>query len=149
MNEKDQNLEHWKIAVRIATRKPISKKELLKELKEKGINGESAKNLLTQLVDSGIYSEIQSVNNIIIYYKDKGKGRFWILQELLKRGFQNNFINDQLKILYSLDEEEEALFSLYNKYMTEENDSAKRRFLSAVERNGFDLNAAYKLLKEE
>jgi len=81
-------------AARIVGRSAMSCATLLKKLKEKGIDDESAKEALSWLVDIGIMDDEAYAQNLLNHYRARGFGNRRIAEEMRVRGISREIIEE-------------------------------------------------------
>ena len=139
----------WHVVCKIATKSPKSLKQILKKLMQKGITKKKSHQLVARLLEANIYSESACIDNIILHYKERAKGRFWIEKELNRREFPPILISQRINAVYKPIDEEQTLRGLWLRYKVTEHKNAKARFVATAWQRGFPKNLIFELVHEE
>lgn len=83
-------------AARIIGRRSMSCANLLKKLKEKGIDDESAKAALDWLCTLGIMDDAEYAKSLVSHYRSRGFGNRRIIDEMRKRGISREIADTVL-----------------------------------------------------
>ena len=114
-----------------------------------GITETKSNQLISRLQEANVYSEITCLDNVILYYKGRVKGRLWIEKELTKRRFPTDLISQRMDALYTPSEEEQSLKGLWSRYKISKHKNSKARFVATAWRKGFPQKKAFQLIHEE
>ncbi len=141
-------------AANMIGRRPLSKKELVKKLKEKGESSENAVDAAEKMEQLGFINDAQYAEYLVRKYSEKGYGRSRIKNELYSRGVPREFWDDALD---TLDDPGEMIDRfLHSKLDGKEPDQKQlKKVTDALYRRGFgwdDIRSAlqrYELEVEE
>lgn len=137
-------------ALMICSRKDISKKELIKKLKNKCKKEETINNVISYLEDNNIINDETYLFNLISMLEYRKYGYNNIKQELIKKGISKELIDN--KYIKNLDKEyefaKENLAKLLNKKMTMNYLKSKRSHYENLIRLGFDNEVIQELFKD-
>lgn len=86
-------------AANMIGRRPLSKKELVRKLKEKGESPDNAENAADRMEQLGFINDAQYAEYLVRKYSEKGYGRSRIKNELYSRGVPREYWEDALENL--------------------------------------------------
>ena len=136
-------------AARIVGRHAMSCATLLKKLKEKGIDDESANAALSWLVDIGIMDDAAYAKNLLSHYRARGFGNRRIREEMRVRGISREIIEE---IIDERDMSDEILEYIEKKTRgVELDDKLRAKITNALVRRGHsyeDIKSAFNNLKD-
>lgn len=88
----------WKEkAIALLTRKPQSRKELMRKLKEWGASPEESETLCDRMEELGFLNEEEYARQIVRHYSGKGFGEKKLRDELYRRGVPRHFWDEALE----------------------------------------------------
>lgn len=121
---------------RMLGERPLSRKELVRRLTEKGETPENAEAAADWLVDIGALDEAGYARSVVRHYSGRGYGVQRIRQELYRRGIPREFWEDAME--ERSDPEERITAFLNQKMRGHENDPKQlKRAADALLRRGF------------
>lgn len=143
-------------ALRMLTRRPYAKAELLRRLKEKGAQEGAAKEVLKNLAERGFLDDAMAAESLIRRRKSANiKGRQYILRELAQKGIESEVAEHALEEHYPPEEERAALRRQIQRSLqglAVEQPKRKRQLDNIVRRmgaKGFPIGAVFEILQEE
>ncbi len=123
-------------AARLASARPISKKELQEKLVRKGDSREDAKAAAERMEELGAVNEREYARNVVRTYSSKGYGRGRILHELRRRGVPRELWEEVLTLM---PEPREAIDRYLQRHLRDPSDAKElKRASDALYRRGFD-----------
>ena len=132
-------------AARVVGRSAMSCATLLKKLREKGIDDESANAALSWLVDIGIMDDKAYAKNLLNHYRARGFGNRRIAEEMRIRGISHDIIDE---IIDERDMSDEILEYIEKKTRSAKLDDKLRvKITNALIRRGHSYDDIKKALK--
>lgn len=122
-------------ALRIINTRPMSRKEMLTRLIEKGETPETAEQCVNWLCDMGLINDTDYAASVVRHYAAKGYGITRIKQELNRHGIGREF---WVEALEEMPEQDEKLERFLRSRLTDPNDKAQVKKVSdALFRRGY------------
>lgn len=138
-------------ALRIINTRPMSRKEMLTRLIEKGETPETAEQCANWLCDMGLIDDTNYASSVVRHYVAKGYGITRIKQELNRRGISREL---WVEALEEMPEQDDKLERFLRSRLTDPNDKAQVKKVSdALFRRGYTWdqikNALYNYSSQE
>lgn len=138
-------------ALRIINTRPMSRKEMLTRLIEKGETPETAEQCANWLCDMGLIDDTNYASSVVRHYAAKGYGITHIKQELNRRGISREL---WVEALEEMPEQDDKLERFLRSRLTDPNDKAQVKKVSdALFRRGYTWdqikNALYNYSSQE